>query len=509
MRIDLLMLLGMRLEVIGWGLLIIGGLIAVVAAYRAIVDDRTSEDRRLRERSLEEQRDDAQSSDSAEGGHARMAGTRAKGIPNSVLFFLAAAAGVIGTFLLYPRDVPSRGDFDDLAENIIKQNRDTVTALTARLKHRAESAFDSGLVAIGEGRESDAIVHFDYSLRDAVDSHARAKSHLFKGAAYEYWAQKAQTTGSAPGEDLLWSRAIECFDSSLSIDPSYPEARYAKGTVLSRLGDHKAAVKELNVAVAFSPELCEAWCNLGCNLLVLCEYDEAGRALDKAIDCRGDYSEAHFNMGLALLATEDYASAEKSIRRSLGSDSLNAQAWYALGKVQLATDRDSLSLISFGQAMALGYLDHDIMYDKSRALQSRGWHEEAIISFDLCRTSFEADPWYWCNFANSLHHVDSQSLAIECYKKALSLDTCFAECWYNLALTCGRWDRNEEALDAYDHALNCKSDYAVAWLGRGLVVAQMGDLEDAKWCFKKAFEYDPLLRELPWTDCPVSLMDDG
>jgi tetratricopeptide (TPR) repeat protein len=69
---------------------------------------------------------------------------------------------------------------------------------------------------------------------------------------------------------------------------------------LTELGRHAEAIDSYDKAIAFYPDLAEAWYNRGVALGNLGQYADAVISYDKAIEINPDYPEARENRKIAL-----------------------------------------------------------------------------------------------------------------------------------------------------------------------------------------------------------------
>jgi len=96
--------------------------------------------------------------------------------------------------------------------------------------------------------------------------------------------------------------AIASFDQALAFKPDLHEAWYNRGGSLSDLGRYEDAIASYEQALAFKPELHEAWYNRGNSLSALGRNEEAIASYDQALAFKPDKHEAWYNRGLSLSA---------------------------------------------------------------------------------------------------------------------------------------------------------------------------------------------------------------
>ena len=114
---------------------------------------------------------------------------------------------------------------------------------------------------------------------------------------------------------------------------------FRKALDLSKNGDHRGAVEQLERAIAEYPAYFNAHNELGVQYLQLNELDKADEALKAAIMIKPDGFEALVNRGITLFRLKRYAGAETLLRAAIAVKDQSAVAHYYIGR----------TLISLGQ----------------------------------------------------------------------------------------------------------------------------------------------------------------
>lgn len=113
------------------------------------------------------------------------------------------------------------------------------------------------------------------------------------------------------------SRAAECYERALQLDPGLVEAQQNLGVVLRRLGRHGEAIVWLRRAMAARPGLLEARCNLAGALLDSGQGGQARRELEAALRLDADYPPAHEWMGRVCARLGEREQAIRHLQRFL------------------------------------------------------------------------------------------------------------------------------------------------------------------------------------------------
>jgi serine/threonine-protein kinase len=159
-------------------------------------------------------------------------------------------------------------------------------------------------------------------------------------------------------------RALDYFQKSVSIDPSYAPAYAGLSLAYSRLGD-----------IVWRPR--DA-------------YPKAKSAALQAVERDGDLSEAHIALGMAILWNDwDWKSAERELRHGIDLNSGSATAHMAYSALLGCMGRHDEALVQIDRAHELDPLSVTIRGIKAWRLESARRFDEAIAE---ARQAIELDP---------------------------------------------------------------------------------------------------------------------
>ena len=103
------------------------------------------------------------------------------------------------------------------------------------------------------------------------------------GVQERYWYKKG-IVYSANGR---YKKALECFDKTISLNPSHCEALYNRGVVLYHLKKDKEALRSLQKAVELNPDYAESWYYMGVILEQEGKFDQGIQKFLKARELAG------------------------------------------------------------------------------------------------------------------------------------------------------------------------------------------------------------------------------
>lgn len=151
--------------------------------------------------------------------------------------------------------------------------------------------------------------------------------------------------------------ALAAAGKALSLDASYPRARFLKAVALLKLGEFRRALPELNAVLRDSPADAEA------------------------LNYRG----------MAYAAGQEHASAEADFRAVLKSSPDDGTALVQLGKLLVETERAGEAAGILQRAVKATPRSAPAHYQLGRALQASGKKEEAAAAFAAARGIQEED----------------------------------------------------------------------------------------------------------------------
>jgi len=283
--------------------------------------------------------------------------------------------------------------------------------------------------------------------------------------------------GTIYAEKGRYQQALVAYETAVGRSGTYlPLILSNKSAVLSLLGRAKEALEAAETALAFMPDLAEAWNNKGTALNSLGRLEEALEAVDRALSLNPDYPDAWTNKGSALLAL---GSPEEALR---------------------AQDR----------ALTLKPMEPRHWSNKAHALLALRRFEEALEACDRSIYLRPDFPEAWTNKGQALFGLERLDEALEAHDKALSLKPDRPEAWLykgsvltalgseaeeERRVTDRALKRYEEALEAYDQALYLRPNYPSAFESKGIVLARLNRHNEAAYWLLQAWQQREQLRD--------------
>jgi tetratricopeptide (TPR) repeat protein len=217
-------------------------------------------------------------------------------------------------------------------------------------------------------------------------------------------------------------------DRILAQDPENPDALQLLGLIRRGQGAEDEAERLYRRSLASRPDQPHVHHNLGNLYRIQRRFDEAIAEQQEAIRLKHNYAEAWFDLGMAQTEKGDYAQAEKSLRRALHIVPNYLHARQALGA----------TLNDMGRPR-----DAETLLRQTLALNPRKPRDVAMLE-------------------------------------------------HNLGVSLKLQDRHEEALKFFDSAQARVSDLPVVDYNRANTLQNLGRLEEALFCYRRALAGNPL-----------------
>ncbi len=282
----------------------------------------------------------------------------------------------------------------------------------------------------------------DANSTDARDWVNRGNQLWRLASVYTYY-------GDAKALELR-NEAIAAYDRAVQLKPNFYQAWYARGNVLSELGNYEAAIASYDRAIQLFPT-------------------------DK------------------ILLNPGRRGTDARNNRQLERDrELYATFWRYRGLMLANLKRYPEALESFDRAAPL-HLDDYINWDlRGMALLGLGRREEALASFDKA-LEFQADYQYaWMHRGNVLSALGKYEEAIASYDRAIQIQPNFYQAWVKRGEVLSDFlKQHQEALSSLDRAIQIKPNDPYAWHRRGFALFGVGRHLDAIASFDKAIELNP------------------
>ncbi|MCS3901805.1 tetratricopeptide repeat protein [Methanococcus voltae] len=240
---------------------------------------------------------------------------------------------------------------------------------------------------------------------------------------------------------------------------------------------------------------------------ILEEYEEALKYYIKIIeisppDCRTvNYIYSHKYVGDIYCILENYEEALKYYEKvgafySTAYDKNDYQIWgdydYHYGekgshiKITQSTYNDLLDFLS--KTIQLWQNNKLLYFYKGNLYRYFTEYEKALECYNK---ALDVDSKYtvvWCNKGNVYHNMKEYEKALECYNKALDVDSKYTVVWCNKGNVYHNMKEYEKALECYNKALDVDSENVIYLHHKAITLEWLGRYEKALSCYYKALK---------------------
>ena len=282
--------------------------------------------------------------------------------------------------------------------------------------------------------------HLETAYQQVMERHWRGQepAHIDLLAASQQPPAQQATQRTAPQSPGMLQVAIEAhqrgdldraqtmYRSILEQEPNSADARHLLGVIASQQGNHAAALKLIDDAIALEPGNANFHCNRGNALLGLKQMDPALVSFDSAIRMRPNHANAFYNRGHVLVALRRFDEALASYDAAIRLKPNHAEALNIRGKVLLSLMRFDAALFSFDAAIRLKPDYIDAFNNRGNVLLALKRPEEAIASYDAVIRHDSKHATAYSNRGHALIALRRIDEALVSYDAALGLDPDFA-----------------------------------------------------------------------------------
>ena len=173
--------------------------------------------------------------------------------------------------------------------------------------------------------------------------------------------------GTAYGNLLVFDKAIQDFNTAISLKPDYVEAYYNRGEAYQNQDKLDLAIESYNKAIELDPKFASAYFNRGLAYSGKNDLERAIVDYNKAIELSPEHAKAYYSRGNAYiyigefdLAIEDYTKAVQLTPDDMRAYNNRGITYFKKGEVNLAIE-------DYTKAIALKPDDAGVYYNRGEA----------------------------------------------------------------------------------------------------------------------------------------------
>ena len=319
---------------------------------------------------------------------------------------------------------------------------------------------DRGITAeilINEGISFGVIGEYDLSISYLEFAVKISEDDKIKEGARKNLAVAYYNRGTAYNTLKQHEKAIEDYNKSIELNPTYAMAYNNRGNAYSDLKQHVTAIEDYNKALEIDLKDATAYCNRGNAYGKLKQHVTAIGDYNRALELNPTYAMAYYNRGNAYGKLKQYKRAIEDYSKAIELDLKYADAYNNRGNA------------------------YDELKQYKRAIED---YNKAI----------ELNPTYamaYYNRGNAYGKLKQYKRAIEDYSKAIELDLKYADAYNNRGNAYGKLKQHEKAIEDYSKAIELNPNDADAYNNRGTAYGELQHQEEAIWDYNKAIELNP------------------
>ena len=268
-----------------------------------------------------------------------------------------------------------------------------------------------------------------------------------------------------------YEAAVQAFRRALELDSGSPEAQFAYGDVLRKLGEEDKGLDALREAVRLRPDYSRPLTELGYSAYVRGNAAEAEELLRRAVVAAPDAAWAHYYLGLVMsqaARTEDsIASFQRAVACSPRWVEARIELAYALslfgclGAAEIEA-KEAVNLVPNFFASQLALVSVLVQAERYPEAENAA---RAALSLSPDHAGIHS------RMAEILFHLDRPDEAAKEAKAALGLNSGLPYPHYLLGLVCERRKQRKQALAHFKRYLECSPEDT---MGIGLYLAHQG-----------------------------------
>ena len=251
--------------------------------------------------------------------------------------------------------------------------------------------------------------------------------------------------------------ALENFEKSLEINPSFVNAKEGVGRVLVQNGKNSEAVKYYEDILEKDGSNYTVGLLLGKLFVDLNDADRAQECFEQCIKSKPDLPDAYTELGRLFMAQKKYINAAKLYKKyiSIREDDFNGH--YNLAGCYYQTQEYKKAISEYQKAIMLNSKSYSSLFNMALIY-------EETREFDK---------------------------ATECYENSISIKPDFIDAYNNLGILYSKQSRQFEALAVYAKGIKASPGNFKLYYNMGVVLFDLRRYEDAADAFNRAIEINP------------------
>lgn len=271
----------------------------------------------------------------------------------------------------------------------------------------------------------------------------------------------------------LYEEALTDFAHVIRLDPDNGKVHTVLGNTYFRLGRFDEALAEHDRSLELDPLDFKAYSNRGNTLAEMGRYDEALADFARSIDLAPTNSSSLINRGTTYKQMGRYDEALADYTRAIRNNPREVMAYVSRGSAYMETCRYEEALADAALALRLDPGCAPAYQLRAKVNANLGLLDAAESDLKRATDFGLADPETYLVLANLLVAQGKGTEVEQCLRQAVR--------------RCGR----ERLIRCINQPIPEQEDASGAWCLRGMMLASIGEAEEAIRCFDKSIGLDP------------------
>ena len=292
------------------------------------------------------------------------------------------------------------------------------------------------------------------------------------------------------------TRPMEDFSEAIRLKPEYVEAWYMRGHIFARKGDHQRAVDEFTETIRLRPAYADAFHYRGISYFEQKNYPQAEKDFDKAIELNPKLGEAYYYRARTVRHSGNLSVALRDLNEALRINPKAAQWLYERGQVVSWMGEIDQAVADFTEAIRLDPKTQHYYNDRAAEYGKMSRYDLAIADLTEAIRLKPELPFFRRNRGLNYFFTGEYDKALEDLTEAIRLRPDIGEYYWQRARVHAKLGHKEPSMADLARAgeLNAGNVSGRSMnYDRGVVYAEMGELEKALEEFTKSIEVNPTL----------------
>jgi tetratricopeptide (TPR) repeat protein len=270
------------------------------------------------------------------------------------------------------------------------------------------------------------------------------------------------------------NQALNDLNKALQISPRNADLYIVLSDLYLLMGQPQNCEEALQKAVSVDPSSIQANLKLANLYLIIKDYKKVDQYAREVLTLEKSNGPARFTRALASLEVGDTARAVGDLMDAVKYNQQYYEAYVLLGELY-ATRKDPLAAGYLNNALRIRPGSREALYMLGMFYQETGQYPKALGTYEVLSradTTFRDAPYNMGYI--QLVHIGDYPRAVECFTKAIQLDSQYAESWYNRGLSYEQLKDYKKAYSDYQKSLKLKVNYDKAIEGLNRLDKLMG-----------------------------------